>query len=76
MAALPPGPWSGPVRSAFGAHLVELLALEPATAPQFEVVRGAVEEDWRRAKADELREAQYQSLRARYEVVLPAERSP
>ena len=72
----PPGSWSGPVRSAFGAHLVELLILEPATAPQFEVVRRAVEEDWRRAKAEELRQAQYQSLRAHYEVILPSERSP
>jgi hypothetical protein len=35
-----------------------------------------VEEDWRRAKADELREAQYQSLRAQHEVVLPSKRSP
>jgi parvulin-like peptidyl-prolyl isomerase len=76
VAALPSGVWSGPVRSAFGAHLVELLTLEPATAPQFEVVRRAVEEDWRRAKAEELREAQYQSLRAQYEVILPSERSP
>jgi PPIC-type PPIASE domain len=76
VAALPPGAWSGPVRSSFGAHLVELLTLEPATAPQFEVVRTAVEEDWRRAKADELREAQYRGLRAQYEVVLPSERAP
>jgi parvulin-like peptidyl-prolyl isomerase len=76
VAALPPGAWSGPVRSAFGEHLVELLAVTPAAQPQFEVVRRAVEEDWRRAKAEELREAQYQSLRARYEVVLPPERVP
>lgn len=76
VAALAPRVWSGPVRSSFGAHLVELLTLEPSMAPQFEVVRTAVEEDWRRAKADELREAQYQSLRARYEVILPSARAP
>jgi hypothetical protein len=74
VAAFRPGVWSGPVRSAFGEHLVELAAFEPATPPQFEVVRGAVEEDWRRARADKAREAQYQALRARYEVILPAER--
>lgn len=71
VAAFRPGVWSGPVRSAFGEHLVELAAFEPATPPQFEVVRGAVEEDWRRARADKAREAQYQALRARYEVILP-----
>ena len=75
VAALPLGAWSGPVGSAFGEHLVQLLELDPATAPPFEAVRQAVEEDWRRARADELREAQYRDLRARYEVVLP-ERSP
>lgn len=75
VTALPPGAWSGPVSSAFGDHVVLLQELDPATAPPLEAVRHAVEEDWRRAKADDLREAQYQELRARYEVKLPKERA-
>ena len=63
VAALPPGAWQGPVASAFGDHLVRLVEAEPAAAPPFEEVRAAVEEDWRREKAAELREAQYQALR-------------
>jgi parvulin-like peptidyl-prolyl isomerase len=68
--------WSGPVRSAFGEHLVELLDLEPGVPPPFEAVRHAVLEDWRRGEAEELREAQYKVLRERYEVILPTRPAP
>ncbi len=57
VAALVPGAWQGPVASAYGNHLVWLEEAEPAAAPAFEEVRRAVEEDWRRDKAAELREA-------------------
>jgi hypothetical protein len=72
VSALGPGPWRGPVESAFGAHLVQLVDIEPAVAPSFEAVRGEVEEAWRRQAADALREAEYQALRERYEVVMPS----
>lgn len=70
---LSPNEWRGPVASGFGAHLVQLVAVEPATPPQFETVRAAVEADWRRARAEALREAQFLALRDRYEVILPPE---
>ncbi|MCZ0962357.1 peptidylprolyl isomerase [Paracoccus benzoatiresistens] len=69
--ALESGHWSGPVTSAYGLHLVRLEALSPATTPPFEEVRRLVEEDWRRREGERQREAHYQSLRARYDIILP-----
>jgi hypothetical protein len=71
IAALSPGGWQGPVASAYGLHLVELLGFEPGTVQPFEAVRSRVAEDWQRSTADALRQAQYDALRARYEVVFP-----
>jgi hypothetical protein len=71
VAALPAGEWAGPVRSAYGEHLVRVETLEPAAPPPFEDIRARVEDDWRQDAAAALREAQYGTLRARYSVVLP-----
>ena len=71
VARLPPGEWQGPVASAFGNHLVRLDEAQPAAMPPFEAVRADVERDWRQEKAAELREAQFQALLGRYQVVLP-----
>ena len=38
--------WIGPVRSAYGAHLVWIEAREPSTPPPLEDVRGRVRERW------------------------------
>jgi parvulin-like peptidyl-prolyl isomerase len=65
------GVWSGPIASAFGQHIVQVLESAPATPPRFETVRAAVEADWRRQAAEELREEQFEALRGRYEIVLP-----
>jgi hypothetical protein len=76
VSELRPGVWTGPVRSAFGEHLVALEVIDPATPPPIEAVRAAVEADWRRARADALREAHYRSLRDRYRVILPPAAAP
>jgi len=45
--SLKPGPeWQGPVSSAFGQHLVHIVALEEGRLPPFEDVRAKVESDW------------------------------
>lgn len=70
VSALEPGAWRGPVESAFGPHLVQLLEAAPEEPPSFEAVRGDVEEAWRRRSAEDLREARYRALRERYEVIV------
>ena len=72
ISGLEPGEWRGPVESAFGSHLVQLVEMEPAVPPSFEAARRTVEEDWRRETAERLRDAQFQALRERYEVVMPS----
>jgi hypothetical protein len=73
ISALPEGGWHGPVKSAYGAHLIWLVATDAATSPELAAIRALVEQEWRREKVDELREAQYRAFRERYEVVLPWE---
>jgi hypothetical protein len=71
LAVLSQGGWEGPVASAYGAHLVEVVEFEPSHARPFEAVRVSVEQDWHRANAEAVRDAQYEALRQRYRVVLP-----
>jgi hypothetical protein len=68
---LQPGTWTGPVRSAYGSHLFRVTERTPATPLAFDAVRGEVEAEWRRARAEAFAEAHYQALRARYEIVRP-----
>ena len=66
---LEPGPWTGPVRSAYGSHLVRVTERTEATPLPFDAVRAEVEAEWRRARNEALAEETYRNLRARYEVV-------
>jgi hypothetical protein len=66
VAELPPGEWAGPVVSAYGVHLVRILDTLPARTPPLEEIRDAVLRDWRAAKAQDIREADYAERRKRY----------
>ncbi len=72
IAGLPEGQWAGPVRSAYGLHLVRLSAITTSPPPKFEDVRAAVEDDWRRDALRKAAEAAYQAIKARYDVDLSA----
>jgi hypothetical protein len=76
ISALDPGSWQGPVLSAYGPHLVRLDAVEPGALPQLADIRDSVEAEWRQQEAERLREASYQALRARYEIVMPEPEMP
>jgi hypothetical protein len=66
LAGLPVGGWQGPIRSAYGVHLVELRAREEGRAPSLAEVRDAVERDVLRARSEAAAEAFYRRLRERY----------
>lgn len=68
---LPVGEWVGPVNSAFGLHLVQLVGIDRPATPPLDAVLEQVTAAWRQAKADEIRAAQYEALRARYDIRLP-----
>ena len=72
LAGLPTGEWKGPVRSAFGLHLVRINARRGGYDPFLAQIRKSVEQRWRARKRDEFRKATYERLRAKYEIILPS----
>ena len=65
--------WHGPVRSAYGVHLVYVHSRDIAPEPTFAVVQVAVREDWRDQKRREFNEEFYTNLRERYTVIIEDE---
>jgi hypothetical protein len=72
VVSLKPGRWAGPVKSAYGVHLVLVTAREEGKPRPFDEVRQAVLDDWRRQKARDASEAFLSTLREKYGVVVDA----
>lgn len=70
LAAVPGGEWTGPVRSAFGQHVVFVTEVTASDAPRFEDVRAAVEAEWRRTEVRRAAETANSALRERYRIDL------
>jgi hypothetical protein len=68
--ALPPGSWRGPVKSAFGVHLVNVRAVRPSSLKPFEEVREMVVLEWRHERDIATRTDYLAKLRAKYGVVI------
>ena len=65
-----PGSWVGPLRSAYGLHLVLVAAVQPRDLPPFEEVRPAVEREWFAERRAAAQAVQYQALLAGYRVIV------
>jgi peptidyl-prolyl cis-trans isomerase C len=65
-----PGSWVGPVESGFGWHLVWIDTLAKPPAPPFETVAQQVKSDWLSEQRSESKRANFDALKARYEVVV------
>ena len=70
VATLPAGQWQGPIRSTYGMHLVRVVARGTAVVPTLGEARDLVAREWNRARAVEVREQFYRSLRQRYTVTV------
>ena len=66
LATLPIGEWSGPVESAYGAHLVRVDGRTEGQLQPFDAVREAVRRDWAAAKREEAVERFREGILARY----------
>lgn len=64
------GHWEGPLRSAYGLHLVQVTAVEPAATPPFEQVRAAVEREWFAERRSAAQATQYEAVIASYKVTV------
>jgi parvulin-like peptidyl-prolyl isomerase len=60
----------GPVESGFGWHLVWIDALAKPPAPPFETVAQQAKSDWLSEQRSESKQASFDALKARYEVVV------
>lgn len=67
---LPVGSWAGPVASGFGWHLVRLNSLTPARPASLDDVRKAVERDWENERRLQAKQAYFDQLAEKYEVVI------
>jgi hypothetical protein len=65
----PAGKWAGPLRSAFGWHLVRVIQRDPSQAPPLERVKERVQADYVAAERERRNEAEFQRLARKYRVV-------
>ena len=69
---VPVNVWSGPLNSGYGIHLVRVTERRLPALPPFEEIRDEVLRAWRAETQKELLDKQYQKLKSRYEILLPA----
>lgn len=62
--------WFGPVRSAYGWHVVEITATHPPQAAQFAPLADKIAADWQNEQARLARQQAWAELRASYEIEL------
>jgi len=74
LVGLPTGSWQGPVESGYGWHLVFVEEMTPGRIPPFEEIEPEVKREWIASRRAEAKQKMYETLRARYEVVLSDER--
>jgi hypothetical protein len=67
---LPPGDWTGPLKSDFGLHVVRLRARTASRLPPFDEIRDQVAAEFAAERRRERNEAEYRRMRARYDVVI------
>ena len=71
LPALAAGEWQGPVESAHGAHLVQVIGRTESRRPALDEIRDRVAEDLLESRRRERNEAALQALRERYEIRMP-----
>ena len=72
LPAVAPGGWEGPVESAHGLHLVQVVGSTEPRVPALDEVRDRVAEDLLESRRRERNETALRALRERYEIRLPA----
>jgi peptidyl-prolyl cis-trans isomerase C len=71
IAGLKPGAWQGPIESGYGWHLVFIDNLVPARVPTFEEIEPEIKAEWIEDQRLQAKRKAYETMRARYQVVLP-----
>ncbi len=66
------GSWQGPIESGYGWHVVWIDALALPRIPAFEEVEPEVRREWIAERRSERQRQVFESIRARYEVIVPS----
>ena len=74
VVALQSGTWQGPISSGLGGHLVYVSERVEGRLPELAEVRSDVEREWINLRRKERKQAAYQKLLERYEVVVEREK--
>ena len=65
-----PGQWTGPVKSAFGFHIVRVTEYKTGRIPALNEVRDAVAREWANDKRKARQDARFNELLKRYQVTI------
>ena len=65
------GQWQGPVESGLGWHLVWVESKIPGRVPAFEEIEATVKSEWMDEQRAEAKRKMFETMRARYQIVLP-----
>ena len=71
---LKPGSWQGPIESGYGWHLVFVDTVIPGRIPAFDEVESDVKTAWLNDQKAQAWQKAYQTMRAKYTVLLPGPR--
>lgn len=67
------GEWFGPVNSAYGGHLINVVGQSDSQLPDLAEIRSTVESDWRNAQARLLNAEAIADIVAKYDVTIESE---
>lgn len=70
---VPPGVWTGPIRSGLGFHLVRVSDVTPGKTPLFGEVRDAVLQRWREEESDRILQEFIAELTSQFEISIDEE---
>jgi peptidyl-prolyl cis-trans isomerase C len=71
IAGLEPGAWRGPIESGYGWHLIFIDTLILGRVPAFEEIEPEIKAEWIEDQRLQAKRKAYETMRARYQVVLP-----
>lgn len=71
LVSIRPGSWQGPVESGYGWHLIFADSSAPSRVPAFEEIESDIKANWIAEQRAQAKAKSYETMRARYQVVLP-----
>ena len=64
------GSWQGPIKSAYGWHLVLVSEVTPGIVPPLNDIWDIVEREWSLERKTKLKDEQYATMKARYDITI------